>query len=180
MNRSAAELYLADVRSRAARLKSDAERAATQVDDEHFFARLGSDENSIATLFKHLGGNLRSRWTDFLTTDGEKPDRRRDAEFESGADTRESILEVWEAGWAALLGTLDGLDPGYLDHAVRIRGEPHTVIEALNRQLVHTASHVGQIVLLAKHFAGPAWQTLSIPRGESDAYFRRLLRDQGG
>jgi hypothetical protein len=117
---------------------------------------------------KHISGNMRSRWTNFLTTDGEKPDRDRDSEFEqSDADTREAVLTRWESGWRLLFEALDPLTEDDLQKTVTIRGEPHTVLQAINRQLTHYASHVGQIVFLAKHLAGPRWQSLSIPRGKS-------------
>jgi uncharacterized protein DUF1572 len=117
---------------------------------------------------KHVAGNMRSRWTDFLTSDGEKPDRHRDTEFELGeADTREQILSVWEDGWNRALHAVSSLSPADLAKTIRVRGEAHSVIEAINRQMTHYAAHVGQIVLLAKHFAGPRWRSLSIPRGKS-------------
>jgi hypothetical protein len=117
---------------------------------------------------KHMAGNMRSRWTDFLTTDGEKPDRQRDTEFEvDAADTRERVLALWEDGWARTLGAISSLTAADLSKTVYVRGEAHSVVEAINRQTAHYAAHVGQIVLLAKHYAGGAWQTLSIPRGKS-------------
>jgi hypothetical protein len=148
-----------------------AERALAQTSDEAFFARLAPDTNDVATVVKHVAGNLRSRWTDFLTTDGEKPDRRRDAEFErEPGDTRASLVARWDAGWATLFATLEALAPSDLARTVTIRGEPHSVFEAIERQKEHYAYHAGQIVLLARHFAGPAWQSLSVPRGGSAAY----------
>src|SRR5690606_5792830 len=127
--------------------------------------------NSVAVLMKHVGGNLRSRWTGFLTTDGEKPDRDRDSEFAIGPDdSRDRILDRWQEGWRCLEDALRSLDPADLERTVHIRGEPHTVPQALHRSLAHTAQHTGQIVLLAKHLCGSAWRTLSIPRGQSAAY----------
>jgi hypothetical protein len=160
--------YLDDVRRQFMKLKAQAERAMAQVEEEEFFRTPDPESNSIALIVKHVGGNLRSRWTGFLTTDGEKPDRNRDAEFllEPG-DTRPRILEQWEAGWALLVEALAALGPEDLRRAVFVRGEAHTVLEAINRQLTHYAAHVGQIVYLAKHWAGPRWRTLSIPRGKS-------------
>jgi Holliday junction resolvase len=118
-----------------------------------------------------MAGNMRSRWTDFLTSDGEKPDRDRDAEFELAAtDTREHVLKLWEQGWAVVFAAISSLTPADLDKRVRVRGEAHSVIEAINRQTTHYAAHVGQIVLLAKHYAGSGWQTLSIPRGKSKEF----------
>ena len=157
--------YLTDVKARFESIRTQAERAAAQVDDAAFLSPLGEEENSIALIMKHMSGNLRSRFTNFLTSDGEKPDRNRDGEFEQAkADSRETILARWSDGWRILFDALDGLTPDDLTRTVTIRGEPHTVIQALSRQLVHHAQHAGQIVLLAKHAAGANWRTLSIPR----------------
>ena len=157
--------YLDDCLFQLRKLKAQADKAMAQVDDQQFFAAIDPDANSIALIVKHVAGNMRSRWTDFLTSDGEKPDRDRDAEFERGSgDTREAILARWEAGWNLLSKTLESFRPGDLGKTVTIRNEPHTALQAINRQLSHYSSHVGQIVLLAKHFAGPQWQTLSIPK----------------
>ena len=152
-------------------VRRKAERALAQVDDAQYFRRLDAESNSLALMVKHLAGNLRSRWTDFLTTDGEKPDRHRDGEFEDETgDTRASLTKRWDDGWATLFATLDALAPSDLGRTVTIRGEPHTVFDAIERQKEHYAYHVGQIVFLAKHLAGPAWTSLSIPRGQSDAF----------
>ena len=160
--------YLDDCLFQLRKLKAQADKAMAQVDDAQFFALLDADANSIALIVKHVAGNMRSRWTDFLTSDGEKPDRHRDSEFEREAgDTREAILARWEAGWELLFDAVTSLEPGDLRKTVTIRGEPHTVVQAINRQMSHYSAHVGQIVLLAKHFAGPDWKTLSIPRGKS-------------
>lgn len=157
--------YLDDTVRQLGKLKRQAEQAIAQVDDRQFFATLDPDANSIAVIMKHVAGNMRSRWTDFLTSDGEKPNRNRDTEFEMPPDsTRAAILAAWEDGWARVTGAISSLTPADLGRTVRIRGEAHTVVEAINRQLTHYAAHVGQIVLLAKHYAGPAWKTLSIPR----------------
>ena len=165
-----ARAYLADAAARFASLRELAERAMAQTDDDAFFASLDAESNSIAVIAKHVGGNLRSRFTDFLTTDGEKPDRQRDAEFESSrGEARADVEARWRAGWGALEGTLASLRPDDLLRTVSIRGEPMTVVQALSRATAHVAQHVGQIVLLAKHAAGPAWRTLSIPRGASAA-----------
>lgn len=146
-------------------LKAQADKAMAQVEDPQFFALLDPDANSIALIVKHMAGNMRSRWTDFLTTDGEKPDRNRDSEFERDtADTRQAIMARWDAGWELLFTTIVSLGPGDLARSVTIRGEPHTVVQAINRQLSHYSAHIGQIVLLAKHYAGPNWKTLSIPK----------------
>ena len=157
--------YIDDCLFQLRKLKSQADKAIAQVDDAQFFALLDPDANSIALIVKHVAGNMRSRWTDFLTSDGEKPDRQRDTEFEREAgDTRATVMARWDAGWELLLNTLSSLKPADLGKTVTIRGEPHTVVQAINRQVSHYSAHVGQIVLLAKHYAGPRWQTLSIPK----------------
>jgi hypothetical protein len=147
--------------------KSLADKAMAQITDEQFFQAIDEESNPVAAIVKHIGGNLRSRWTEFLTTDGEKADRHRDSEFEPGKDTRQSLMELWETGWSTLFATLDSLRPDDLSAVVKIRGEDHTVVKALNRSLAHTASHVGQIVFLAKHLRAKEWKTLSIPRNKS-------------
>ena len=147
--------------------KKLAERAMAQVSDEEFFRGIDAEANSVATIAKHIGGNLRSRWTDFLTTDGEKPDRNRDSEFVPDGDTRESVMQLWETGWNALFETLQSLKTEDLGKIVQIRGEDFTVVKAINRAAMHTASHVGQITLLAKHFRAENWETLSIPKNKS-------------
>lgn len=162
------QAYLKDCLLQLQKLKSQADRSIAQVKDEHLFSKLDPETNSIAIIMKHLVGNMRSRWTDFLTSDGEKPDRDRDAEFESQPDdTREKVLALWEDGWSRVFVTIKGLKPDDIARTIMIRSERHSVLEAINRQMTHYAAHVGQIVLLAKHFAGPDWRTLSIPRGKS-------------
>ena len=163
--------WLTDARREFEKYQRMAERAIAQVPESRWFERLDPEANSVALVMKHVAGNLRSRWTDFLTTDGEKPDRHRDTEFEAtpGEDAA-SMRARWDAGWATLFATLDSLTPADLARTVKIRGEPHTVAQAIQRQLTHYAYHVGQIVLLAKHEAGPAWKTLSIARGKSLDY----------
>jgi len=141
-----------------------AEGALAQVADEALHVALGPEENSIAVLVQHVAGNQLSRWTDFLTTDGEKPDRGRDAEFEEQGLSRAALMRRWEEGWGRLFATLDSLGPDDLARTVTIRGEPHTVVKALLRQVSHYAYHVGQIVQLARHLAGERWMSLSIPR----------------
>lgn len=171
--------YLEDVRKVARYYKGLADDAMAQVDDAQFFAPLGGDENGIALVVKHMAGNLRSRWTDFLTTDGEKPDRDRDAEFEvHDGDSRAALMEAWERGWATFLDTLASLAPDDLGRTVTIRGEPQTVLRAVDRGVAHACYHAGQIVLLAKHFAGPAWRSLSIPRGQSQQFNARMAEQQ--
>ena len=173
--------YREDVEREFRRLKSLAEKALAQVTDEELFRLQGPEENSIAIVVKHMAGNLRSRWTDFLTTDGEKPDRNRDGEFviERG-ETRSSLMERWENGWRALFTAIGPLTDRDLEAKVRIRGEEHSVVQAIQRQISHYAYHVGQIVLLARHFAGPRWHTLSVPRGGSTTYNVRPESYLGG
>jgi hypothetical protein len=167
--------FLRDVEAEFRRLRRAAERALEQLDERAFFAALDPESNSPAVLVKHLAGNTRSRWTDFLTTDGEKPDRNRDGEFVIGsADTRTALMERWNTAWDILFGALAPLEGADLDRVVSIRGEGCTVREATIRQLTHTSSHVGQIILLAKHHAGAEWKTLSIPRGQSEEYSRAV------
>lgn len=147
--------------------KGLADRAMAQISDDNLHARLAPSGNSIAVIAKHVGGNLTSRWIDFLTTDGEKPWRHRDREFVDDLDDRAAVLQSWNNGWTVLFETLHSLTPADLERTVTIRGEDHSVPMAIQRSLAHTAYHVGQIVELARFHAGDAWQTLSIPRGES-------------
>lgn len=169
--------YLADAIESFRNYKKLAERAMEQVSDEEFFAQIDAESNSIALVVKHIAGNQRSRWRDFLTSDGEKPDRNRDTEFEIMNEDRASLMDFWESGWATLFGALEELTPDDFSRTVTIRGEPHTIVEAINRQLTHYAYHVGQITFLAKHFRASEWKTLSVPRGRSDA-FNQYLADQ--
>ena len=169
--------FLYDVTTQYRRQKDLSEGALSQVSDAAFFQVLDDETNSLAVIVKHLAGNMQSRWTEMLTTDGEKPDRYRDAEFVVGErDTRAHLMEKWEAGWDLVFTTLLGLTDGDLDRTIRIRGEAHTVREAILRQLTHYAYHAGQIVLLARHFVGPEWRTLSVPRGESQEYTEAIRR----
>jgi hypothetical protein len=156
------------------KLQALANRAIQQLDDAQLHARLDDESNSVAMLMHHLAGNMRSRWTDFLTTDGEKAWRQRDAEFEPPLGDRQQLQALWEAGWATLFGALDGLDDADLGRPVTIRGESQTALAAIVRQVAHYAGHVHQIVLLAKHLRGADWQVLSIPRRQSRAYTDRL------
>ena len=171
MQDTVATQYLEDALARFRWLKRLADGALIQVEDTEFFHALDAEANSIAVLVKHMAGNLRSRWTDFLTADGEKPDRRRDSEFiiEEG-DTREALVARWEAGWGALFEAVETLTADDLTRPVHIRQERHTIPQAINRQLAHYGYHIGQIVLLAKHRRGARWQTLSIPRGQSETF----------
>jgi hypothetical protein len=154
--------------------KKLAERAMEQVADEQLFATLDEETNSIAIVVKHMAGNMRSRWTDFLASDGEKPDRDRDSEFVNPPATREGLLHVWEDGWTHVFQALEPLSDADLRRTVTIRGEAHSVMQAINRQMAHYAQHVGQIVMLAKHFAHDKWQSLSVPRNRSAEFNRRV------
>jgi hypothetical protein len=151
-----------------------AERAIEQVTDEQLFTVIDPEANSIAIIVKHMAGNMRSRWTDFLTTDGEKPDRDRDREFTEPANTRAEILAMWEDGWGRVFTALVPLTDAYLGHTVTIRGEAHSVMQAINRQVAHYALHIGQIVFLAKHLGSDHWQSLSVPRNQSAEYNRKV------
>jgi hypothetical protein len=157
------------------RIKTLAEKALAQVDDRDFTASPRPIDNSLAIIVKHVAGNLKSRWTDFLTTDGEKRDRRRDTEFELAADdTRQSLMARWEDGWARLFEALRDARTVDPTRTVTIRGEAHTIVRAVNRQMSHYAYHAGQIALLARHYAGDRWNTLSIPRGQSEAFNEKM------
>lgn len=157
-----------------------ADKAMAQVGDEEFFFRPDDESNSIALIVKHVAGNLRSRWKDFLTTDGEKPDRDRDSEFlVAEGETRAALVEAWERGWRILFEEVGALTPADLARKVLIRGEQHTVVEAVNRQLTHYGQHVGQIVFLAKHIRSSDWQTLSVARGRSRT-FNSEMREKFG
>jgi hypothetical protein len=168
-----AEDFLSLARREFERMKQLADRAIAQLPADRFFAALAEGDNSVAVMMKHVGGNLLSRWTDFLAMDGEKPGRRRDEEFAIlPGDTRENLLAGWEQGWAALFGALQPLAETDLDRIVTIRGEPLTVRQAITRQLTHYSYHVGQIVFLAKHHCGEDWKSLSIPRDKSVEFNR--------
>jgi hypothetical protein len=155
------------------KMKALAERAMAQLPKDGIFSVPGEGDNSVAVIMKHVSGNMRSRWRDFLSSDGEKPDRKRDAEFAISADdSREALFARWEEGWAILFAALAPLRQSDLGRTVAIRGEAMTVLEAINRQLTHYAYHVGQIVYLAKHLAGAQWKSLSIPLGASEQFNR--------
>jgi uncharacterized damage-inducible protein DinB len=154
--------------------KKLAERAMAQVTDDQLFAELDEGGNSIAIIVKHMAGNMRSRWVDFLTTDGEKPDRHRDTEFVDPPATREALIELWEESWGYVFHALEPLSDADLARTVTIRGEAHSVMQALNRQVAHYSMHIGQIVMLAKHFAYDRWQSLSIPRNRSAEFNRKV------
>ena len=166
-----AQNYLADAIKTFRDYKTLAERAFAQINDQDFFKTLDKESNSIAVNMKHLAGNMISRWTDFLTTDGEKPERDRDMEFEMlPGTTKADLLAYWEKGWKCVFDAVEPLQPDDLLRTIRIRGQDHTVIQAINRQLAHYAYHVGQIVFLAKHFKSTEWQSLSVPRNKSAAF----------
>jgi uncharacterized damage-inducible protein DinB len=167
--------YLEDSRALFRYYKTLAEKAMAQVNDEQLVAVLDGEMNSIAVIVKHMAGNMRSRWTNFLTTDGEKPDRDRDTEFVDPPATRDALLAVWEQGWKYLLDTLDSLSDEDLQRTVTIRGEAHSVMQAINRQVAHYSYHCGQIVLLAKHFKHDDWKSLSVPRRHSADFNQRVL-----
>src|SRR5947209_13512396 len=150
------------------------EGAMEQVTDDQLFARLDEEMNSIAIIVKHMAGNMRSRWTNFLTADGEKPDRNRDTEFEDPPATRAELMELWERGWRLVFGALEPLSDADLARTITIRTEPHSVMQAINRQVAHYSYHVGQIVYLARHFAGDKWQSLTIPKRKSGEFNKQV------
>lgn len=152
-----------------------AERAMAQIPDRALVAAPDSESNSIAVIVKHLAGNMRSRFTDFLTSDGEKPDRKRDTEFETPPPTRAALMTMWEAGWQCVFNALTPLTDGDLGRKIYIRSEAHSVTQAINRQTAHYAYHIGQIVYLAKHFAGANWTALTIPRGKSEEFLANVV-----
>lgn len=173
--------YLEDALANFRAYKKLAEKALGQVQDDEFFVTIDEEANSIALIMKHIAGNMLSRWTDFLTTDGEKPDRNRDMEFviESQA-TKEDLLACWEKGWNRLFAALEPLQPQDFDKKVLIRGEEHTIVQAINRQMTHYAYHIGQMVFLAKHFRSNDWKSLSIPRNRSVEFNQYLSQKLEG
>ena len=174
-DQSIGQHYLADALYTFSYYKKLAERAFAQISDEDFFKTLDQESNSIAINMKHMAGNMLSRWTDFLTTDGEKPERNRDMEFVMLPETtRDEMLAYWERGWKCVFGAVEPLKPEDLMRTVTIRGQDHTVIQAINRQLAHYAYHVGQIVYLAKHFKSSDWQSLSVPKNKSAEFNARM------
>ncbi|MCI0603927.1 DUF1572 domain-containing protein [bacterium] len=165
--------YIQDVVARMQELKKLAEGAIAQIEKDQLFQTWDEETNSIAITMKHVAGNMRSRWKDFLTTDGEKPDRNRDSEFVvEAADDVETLMKRWQEGWSYLFETLGSLTGEDLERTVYIRKQPHTVYQAINRQLIHYGCHVGQIVFMAKHLAAGHWKSLSVPRGGSQALNR--------
>jgi hypothetical protein len=166
--------YLEDSLSLFRHYKKTAEAAMEQVTDEQLVAVLDPEMNCIAAIVKHMAGNMRSRWTDFLTSDGEKPDRDRDSEFAEPPSGRNDLMKHWESGWNCLFSALEPLRPADLSRTITIRGEAHSVMQAINRQVAHYAYHCGQIVFLAKHFQHLRWKSLSTPRGQSAEFNRRV------
>jgi hypothetical protein len=169
--------YLEESISAFRSYKKMSEKAMAQVSDEEFFRAIDAESNSIAIIVKHIAGNLRSRWSDFLTSDGEKPDRNRDSEFISEGDTRESLIQFWEDGWQTLFASVETLRAEDLGKIIQIRGEDFTVVRAIIRSVTHTAYHVGQIVFLAKHFRSADWKTLSVPKNKS-AQFNSYMAEK--
>jgi hypothetical protein len=157
------------------KIKKLADKSIAQLSDEQLHATIDPDANSVAILMRHMAGNMRSRWINFLTADGEKPDRMRDREFEDAGQSRGELLAEWEHGWRCLFEALNPLRDADLQRTVVIRGEPHSVYKAISRQVAHYAGHAYQILLLAKHMTGANWKTLSIPRGQSEEFNRRML-----
>ena len=177
MNEALAAHFLEDALAVFRKYKKLAEDAIAQLDDKEFFATIDAEANSVAVIIKHMAGNMRSRWSDFLTTDGEKATRDREAEFRIEPETtRAEVLRWWEEGWGYVFAAIEPLVPADLERTVTIRSEPHTVLKAINRQLTHYAYHTGQIVLLAKHFKSENWKSLSIARGQSEV-FNQALRE---
>lgn len=170
MNTSLADNFLESSRYLFRYYKGLADKAMAQIDGDAMMYQPDPNSNSIALIVKHLSGNMLSRWTDFLTSDGEKPWRQRDEEFEGAYESKEALLEAWEKGWQCLFDAIEPLTAADLERIVYIRNEGHTVMEAIQRQIAHYASHVGQIIFLAKHLSGEHWQTLSIPKKGSQAF----------
>jgi hypothetical protein len=167
-NEAIIQNYLDDSRKAMRAYKKLAEKALDQLKDEEYFVTLDEESNSVAVVMKHMAGNMFSRWTDFLTTDGEKPNRNRDYEFViESFTTKADMRDYWERGWQCVFAAIDPLQIEDLEKTVFIRGEEHTVVQAINRQLMHYAYHIGQIVYLAKHFRATDWNSLSIPRNRS-------------
>lgn len=167
-------VFIAATRSEFRKIRGMAERTLAQLEDDELYYRLSADQNSIAVIMRHLAGNMRSRFTDFLTSDGEKAWRHRDLEFVEERTSRDALVATWEEGWTRLFSTLSSLQPGDLIQTVFVRGEPMSVIEAFHRQIAHYGYHVGQMVLLAKHIRGDRWRTLTIPLGGTEEFNRRM------
>mgnify|MGYP000891907867 FL=1 len=173
---SIGETYLKAVRERFKTIKADGDKAIAQLDIEQLHWAFNEESNSIAVIVKHVSGNMISRWTDFLTTDGEKTTRNRDEEFIDSIDTKEELLTIWEKGWQVFLDSLLSLNEVDLMTPVFIRGQQHTVIDAIERQMAHYAAHVGQIIYVGKQIKGEEWKTLSIPRGQSQLFTEAMKK----
>jgi hypothetical protein len=157
------------------KIKKLGEKAIAQLADDDLHTKIDPESNSVAIIMRHMAGNMRSRWTDFLTSDGEKPDRLRDREFEDVTATREALMREWDEGWGRLFDALGPLSDADLQRTVIIRTEPHTVYQAISRQVAHYAGHVYQILFLAKHLTGAGWKTLSVPKGQSEEFNRMMI-----
>ncbi len=179
MNELLAKHYLEDALGSFRAYKKLAEKALDQLSDEEFFKTLDEEGNSIAVMMKHIAGNSLSRWTDFLTSDGEKPNRNRDMEFVIEWTDKKQVVEYWEKGWQCLFSTLESLRTEDFERKVMIRSQEHTIVQAINRQLTHYAYHIGQIVFLAKHFRASDWHSLSIPRNKSGTFNARMAAAPG-
>jgi hypothetical protein len=177
MNDEIARVYLEDAFRAMRGYRRLAEGALEQVRDEELLRQLDAESNSIAIVMQHIAGNMRSRWTDFLTSDGEKPDRQRDREFEPWQSSRAELMKEWNEAWELTLATIQALRPEDVLREITIRGERHTVLWAIQRQVTHYAYHVGQIVFLAKHFRGADWKSLSIPKGKSEEFNRKTFQE---
>jgi uncharacterized damage-inducible protein DinB len=167
--------YIEDSLSLFRYYKKLSDGAMKQLSDQQLFTALDEEMNSVAIIVKHMAGNMRSRWTDFLTSDGEKPDRNRDTEFVAPPATRAELMRVWNDGWGRVVHALEALSDVDLEREVFIRGEAHSVMQAISRQIAHYAYHCGQIVFLAKHLKGSSWKTLSVPRNKSADFNRKVL-----
>jgi uncharacterized protein DUF1572 len=180
MSESTTIEYLKDAIGSFKAYKKLADKAIEQVNDHELFVTLDEEANSIAVVMKHMAGNMLSRWTDFLTTDGEKPNRNRDMEFviEEGT-TKQAVVDYWERGWQAVFAAVEPLQPEDFEKTVNIRGEVHTIVQAINRQMTHYAYHVGQIVFLAKHFRSSEWKSLSVPRNRSAEFNAKMAAKTG-
>jgi hypothetical protein len=170
--------YLEDSLTLFRYYKKLSEGAMSQVSGEQLYEILDGEMNSIAVIVKHMAGNMRSRWTDFLASDGEKPDRDRDSEFMNPPAGREALMKLWEEGWAHLFRAIEPLTDADLTRTVTIRGERHSVLQAVNRQMAHYSYHCGQIVMLAKHFCSQRWKSLSVPKGASSGFNQKVLKGE--
>ncbi|KZR60126.1 DUF1572 family protein [Pseudobacillus badius] len=168
--------YLKVVREKFQEMKNLGEKAVRQLSEEQIHWVFNEQSNSVAVIIKHVSGNMKSRWSDFLVSDGEKPDRNREQEFEDKGSTRQELMDAWEKGWEILFHALDGLEEQDLLKTVLIRGERHTVLEAIERQIVHYSAHIGQILYIGKQLKGDNWESLSIPKGKSEEFLQQMLK----